>query len=180
MSKPSPVAAEVVNPIRKRDRSLSPSDVLTGLEQYKLFVQMADNLSQRRQAANTFFLSISTALVGLIGIGSVAASDPGPPVLPILLSFAGLASTFAWFRFIQSYRKLSAAKFAVIHEMEHALPFRPYHAEWQALGRGEESRTYMPFTKIEAAVPWVFLATFAAILLTSIFWPSMRAALCGA
>ena len=35
------------------------------LEQYKLYVEMADRISSRRQNANSFFLSINTAIVAL-------------------------------------------------------------------------------------------------------------------
>jgi hypothetical protein len=36
------------------------------LEQYKLCIEMADRISQRRGAANTFFLNFNTALVGAL------------------------------------------------------------------------------------------------------------------
>lgn len=36
-------------------------------EQYKLYVEMADKISARRQTANTFFLTINTAAVALLG-----------------------------------------------------------------------------------------------------------------
>ncbi|MEO0973262.1 MAG: hypothetical protein AAFX85_09215, partial [Pseudomonadota bacterium] len=32
------------------------------LEQYKLYVEMTDRISQRRGAANTFFLTLNTAV----------------------------------------------------------------------------------------------------------------------
>ena len=37
------------------------------LEQYKLYVQMADNISARRQTANSFFLTLNTTIAGLVG-----------------------------------------------------------------------------------------------------------------
>ena len=50
------------------------------LEQYKLYVQMADKISERRQSANTFFLTINTVLIAFLGIvgksGIVAQADP--------------------------------------------------------------------------------------------------------
>jgi hypothetical protein len=38
------------------------------LEQYKLYVEMADRIGARRQAANTFFLTINTALLAFLGL----------------------------------------------------------------------------------------------------------------
>src|SRR5262245_9792406 len=37
------------------------------LEQYKLYVEMADRISQRRGTANTFFLTVNTAIIGALG-----------------------------------------------------------------------------------------------------------------
>jgi len=37
------------------------------IEIYKLYVEMADRISTRRQLANSFFLSINTAIVAIVG-----------------------------------------------------------------------------------------------------------------
>jgi hypothetical protein len=37
------------------------------LEQYKLYVEMADRISQRRGLTNTFFLTLNTAIFTLVG-----------------------------------------------------------------------------------------------------------------
>ena len=36
------------------------------IDQYKLYVEMADRVSSRRAAANTYFLSLNTAVVALV------------------------------------------------------------------------------------------------------------------
>src|SRR5215211_423888 len=62
------------------------------LEQYKLYVQMADKISERRQSANSFFLTINTALIAFLGLvaspnvggaAGVAANPPLPWVLVV-------------------------------------------------------------------------------------------------
>ena len=42
--------------------------------------------------------------------------------------------------------------------MEKELPFTPFDAEWEAVGRGEKSELYLPFTEVEMKIPWVFAA----------------------
>ena len=37
------------------------------LEIYKIYVEMTDRISTRRQSANSFFLSINTLLIALVG-----------------------------------------------------------------------------------------------------------------
>ena len=46
------------------------------LEQYKLYVEMADRISARRGLTNTFFLTLNTTVVGL-----VAAVGTFPPAV---------------------------------------------------------------------------------------------------
>jgi hypothetical protein len=58
------------------------------LEQYKLYVQMADKISERRQSAHRFFITVNTALIAFFGIVAspgVVGSDPGVTTNPPLL-----------------------------------------------------------------------------------------------
>lgn len=106
------------------------------LEQYKLYVQMADKISERRQSANSFFLTVNTALIAFLGlvaspdVGSdadVAASPPLPWVL--VISAAGVVLCYTWYRLVRSYKDLNTAKFKVVHAIESKLPSSPYDAE---------------------------------------------------
>ena len=136
------------------------------LEQYKLYVEMADRISARRQTANSFFLSINTAIIALIGyvnFGSKTTTD-----YYWLVSAAGAVSCYAWYRLIRSYRDLNSAKFKVVHEMEQMLPFAPYDTEWEKVGRGKDPKLYLPFTHIEIVIPWVFFVIHTLILLKAI------------
>ena len=55
-----------VNDIREVLWNEEFADPAQLLEQYKLYVEMADRISQRRGAANTFFLTFNTAVVGAL------------------------------------------------------------------------------------------------------------------
>ena len=132
------------------------------LEQYKLYVEMADRISARRQEANTFFLSVNTALVAFLGL--VVEGEPGevPVAWAVLVSLAGVALCVFWYRLVRSYRGLNSGKFGVIHAIERRLPLVPYEAEWEAVGRGKDPGRYLPFTHVEVRVPWVFAALYVA------------------
>lgn len=143
---------------------------LLKLEQYKLFVEMADRISSRRLTANSFFLSLNTALVALMGY--VVADENNLLFLTssMAISFSGVVLCYIWYRLIRSYKDLNTAKFIVIHEMESELPFKAYDAEWQAAGEGNNTKKYLPFTHIEMAVPWVFFCLHVFVLMVSIPW----------
>lgn len=135
------------------------------LEQYKLYVEMADRISQRRQIANGFCLSINTAMLGIVGLAA-SRCTPGQVFVMIgVISLAGILTTYGWYRLLCSYRDLNTAKFAVIHAIEAHLPIAPYAAEWVAAGEGKNPRFYKPFSHIEVWIPRVFMVVYVVALI---------------
>lgn len=139
------------------------------LEIYKLYVEMADKISERRQSANSFFLTLNSAIVALVGYVHLS-QDTLPSIASFfwLVAIAGIVLCFLWYRLIRSYKDINSGKFKVIHAIEKQLPLRPYDAEWTALGKGEDSKLYLPFTHIEIYVPWVFLLIHLVVLVRSL------------
>ena len=140
----------------------------TLLEQYKIYVEMADRVSARRGLANTFFLTFNSAVFTLIGAFWTARPHAISALLivPVLVL---MAECFAWFWLIRSYRLLNAAKYAVVGALEERLPASPYwRAEWRALGEGKDPSRYLPLTHLEEWIPILFavayLGGFIAIL----------------
>lgn len=131
----------------------SGADLGAVLAQYQLYVEMADRISSRRQTANNFFLSISSALVGFGSMG-IARSDFTMPLAYLWANaIVGLFVSLLWWRLITSYRDLNSAKFKVVHAIESLLPVKPYRAEWSEVGGGRVSRLYLPVTHAERVVP---------------------------
>jgi len=139
------------------------------LEQYKTYLEMADKISERRSAANTFFLTVNTGLLSAFGIANFLEQKTSPVVF-IVGGVAAILLSYSWYRLIRSYRDLNTAKFKVVHEIERYLPVRPYDAEWEALGRGENKKLYWPFTHIENYVPWIFMLLYASVISYSAYW----------
>lgn len=140
------------------------------LEIYRTYLGMADKISERREKANSFFLSLNTAVVGFVGyvIGTGKATDDEQWLA--LVGFAGVLLSYLWYRIIRSYRGLNTAKFKIVHEIEALLPLKPYDAEWEAVGRGKNPKKYLPFTHVEIAIPWIFLALHVVAILRAIPW----------
>lgn len=130
-------------------------------EQYKLLVDSADQISARRNLANSLFLTLHTLILGVVGF----AYEKGPSlshkwllVFPLL---AVLSLCYLWWRLIKSYRQLNSAKFKVIGEFEKRLPASPYwSAEWKVLGEGQDPKLYQPLTDIESGLPWFFVTLY--------------------
>ncbi|RPI92300.1 MAG: hypothetical protein EHM40_13465 [Chloroflexi bacterium] len=127
-------------------------------EIYKLYVEMADKISERRQSANSFFLSLNSAIVALVGYVNVSQDPASSSVLPFfsLVAISGMILCYLWYRLVRSYKDINTGKFKVVHAIEKLLPLHPYAGEWTALGKGQDPKLYLPFTHIETYVPWVF------------------------
>jgi hypothetical protein len=141
------------------------------LDQYKIYVEMADRVSARRSLANTFFLTLNTAALVFIGVFWQRRPEASPVLLVfplvVLLGVCG-----AWFWIVRAYRQLNAGKYVVIGALEERLPASPYWAaEWHVLGGGRDKSRYWPLTHVEHWVPALFalayLAGFAVAVGTS-------------
>lgn len=139
-------------------------------EQYKLYVEMTDRISSRRQNANSFFLSINTAIVALVSYVQLGNIDSEIFKLHWIIAISGIFVSYMWYRLIRSYRDLNSAKFKVIHHIEQILPLRPYDAEWLAVGLGKNPKLFLPFTHIEIGIPWMFILIHLIVLIVTIPW----------
>lgn len=131
-------------------------------EIYKLYVEMADRVSLRRQTANSFFLSINTAI---IGFGSLFNEIKFFWVIYL----AGLIISYMWYSYIHSKKQLNTAKFRIINLIENNLVLRPYHAEWVALEEGKNKKIYQPLSGIEKIIPIIFCILNFILLIKNFF-----------
>lgn len=143
------------------------------LEQYNIYLQLTDKISDRRSNTNTFFLTLNTGLVSAIGIVNIVFEKTSI-VLFMIIGIAACVLCYSWYRIIRSYRDLNSAKFKVIHEIEKHLPLRPYDAEWESLGKGLNKKLYLPFTHIESIVPWIFIVLHIVLVFYGIYLGFMQ------
>lgn len=143
------------------------SDVL--LEQYKLYVELADRISQRRGSANNFFLTINTGTVaGLVGLNSLRNEFSSNLTIYFLLGL--IIVCIIWQVMISAYRELSSVKWKVVNFLEERLPASPWKAEWLALSEGGDHTRYRGLTSIERSVPkFLALLYFLVSLLMCFF-----------
>jgi len=136
------------------------------LEIYKLYLDLSDKLSARRLSVNSFFLTINSVIIGILGYGQVGLSLR-PETAPTqefywIISALGMIMCVVWFKIIHSYKKIMRARFTVIQHIEQQLPVAAYEAEWQLL---QGTKNYQPLTHFEMVVPWMFFLLNLAIAL---------------
>ena len=165
---------------------MAPDDSSLLLELYKTAVEMADRVSARRGSANTFFVTLNTALAAVVGIVSAAkkpsrgGSSPSFDAFGLVVaSVAGIVLAIVWWALLRYYRRLSRAKWDVINELERHFPVAPFTDEWARLhpeghaaaqvvrgslwARIRVRSTHREATVVEQVVPFVFVALYLAL-----------------
>ena len=148
------------------------------LEQYKIYINATEKISDRRQKSNEFFLALNAALVTLLGYLTTKSNHNQAEVMILFASIAGITICYLWYRIIHAYKGLNSGKFKVIHSIEARLPLALYDTEWELLGRGKHKELYWPFTHIEIKVPWIFMIIYSLLILSVIPWMKLSHAFC--
>ena len=130
------------------------------LEQYKLYVQSAENVSARRVASSRYLLTLNVALVAFYGFQASNLGSGWWILVPIL----GISVSVLWRQIIKSHKDMNAVKFRIIHELEQRLPVALYAYEWRLAEEGR-GKPYRPVTDIERWVPLAFLVLHLVLFL---------------
>lgn len=143
------------------------------LEIYKLYLEMVDRISARREKTNAFFLTVNTALIALLAKDVFGDGVALPDALELLVPVSGGVLCYLWYRIIRSYRDLNSTKFKVVHIIERQLPLRPFDAEWESVEHGKNPKLYLPFTHVEVVVPWLFLLFHVVLAASGVPWKTI-------
>jgi hypothetical protein len=133
-------------------------------EQYKLYVESAEKISERRVSANNYLLTVNAFLVTLYGL---LAASPYRGGWAVLVPVAGVLVSLTWHRIITAYRDLNTVKFKVIHELEREMPAALYDYEWQKAEEGR-GKAYHPLTHLERWVPVVFIVLYVLLAIIGV------------
>ena len=139
------------------------------LELYKMYAELVDRLGARRQAANTFFLSINTVLISFLGLSSMRFIGDKASLWLLPVAVAGVTLAYFWYRLVRSYGQITQAMYILIHEIEGELPLKIYSAEWSGVGGDHNSRLYISLTRVEGRVPFVFALLYAILASWTLF-----------
>ncbi len=122
------------------------------LEQYKLYVQSAENVSARRVQSSRYLLTLNAALIALYGFQSAGF---GQSYWALVVPIVGIAVSLLWYLIIESHANLNKVKFDIIHEFEQHLPAAMYRYEWRLAEEGR-GKSYRAVTAIEKWIPIPF------------------------
>lgn len=127
------------------------------LAQWQTCVDMANSVSQRRDAMNNIFITLNLAILAAVSL----AWD----IKSVFILIAGIVICSIWIFFIKNYKSLNAAKYDVINKIETKLPVAPFKDEWEIL---KKNNKYKDTTKLEKWLPITFILLYAVMVITII------------
>jgi hypothetical protein len=130
------------------------------LEQYKLFVESAQRVTDRRITTGNYLLTVNSFLLTVFG---VASSQHLGGVWLAIVPVAGLLVSFTWYSLVVFYRNLGAGKYKVIHQLESFLPVAPFRCEWRSILQ-EKAGRQRGVTHLERVIPLTFAVIYLALL----------------
>ena len=150
---------DILNGIINKEKTDNNLELL--FKQYKLFVEMADHISERREKTNKLYISLITALFAMV---AVFAKLTYPYIIFCLIPFL-LIRYFSsnWINHIEEYKTLNSAKFKIINHLENFLPAKGYTQEWELCKLND----YQKLTEKDKANPR-FIKIFSGICIVLI------------
>lgn len=115
-------------------------------------VEMANGVSQRRDTMNNLFVTLNIAVI--------AAVSWMWDVKTVFLCVAGLVICVVWLLYINNFKRLNAAKFRVIYDLEERLGVTPFKDERDIL---KKTKRYLEGTKLERILPIAFALGYAVV-----------------
>ena len=130
------------------------------LEQYKLYVESSQKVTDRRITTGNYLLTVNSFLLTVFG---VASSQHLGGLWLAIVPVAGLLVSFTWYSLVVFYRNLGAGKYKVIHQLESFLPAAPFRCEWRS-AHDEKARRHTGVTHLERVIPLAFAAIYLVLL----------------
>jgi hypothetical protein len=128
---------------------------------FELYLATAEKVSDRRAQANSWMLSVNSAIVALYGYLQSDKMAAQRAVWFWVIPAAGAIVCLAWWALLKSYRELNRAKFAVLEELETDLPASPFGREREIYK--EDGRRSL--SQVESLIPVCFGLLYLIMLI---------------
>lgn len=138
------------------------------VEQYKMFQKTSEDLVARRQNINSFYITVNSALVSMMGIVIGVTDLPVRFFALLFMCITGIILAISWVKILDSYGLLNAAKMKVITLLEEQLPVALYETEWNIMSDKLNNKRYVSFTSSEKRVPRIFAVVYSVMMVISV------------
>lgn len=141
------------------------------LAQYKAFLETSENLVDRRQLVNSFYLSANAAiLAAAAAIGATLSEANERAALAFIIGIIGLAFSMSWYQVIESYGIVNSSKMSIISMLEESMPASLFSTEWEVMTHKDRAHNYVSFTESEKRAALLFGSLYVIAILLSLFF----------
>ena len=135
-----------------------------------MFQKSSEDLVSRRQSVNSFYISVNSALVALMGVVLGLVDTPAKIYVILFMSITGIILDISWIHILEAYGTLNSAKMKVINLLEEKLPVALYDVEWRVMSDKLNNKKYVSFTNSEKRVPKIFSLVYIVIAILVIVY----------
>jgi hypothetical protein len=140
-------------------------DAAAKFEEYKLFSELVQRLSERRQTASQTSLAVNTAAFGVLAFLAKDAGFHGWGLVGVSvpLFLVGIMACVIWHKIVTHFREIIGWHYEQLRDMEAVLPesTRIYCKEWGRFYRAQADKTGFSFSQLEIWLPRLFIALYA-------------------
>ena len=135
-------------------------------EQYKLYQQTTEELENRKQSLNNFFLSLNTAMIAFCSaiIASETLSQKERLALLFFAIVTGIGFNKYWCIEINRLKIINTAKLRLINSIEQQLPLQLYYEEYKIMSNELNGWHYKNTFRDRKLMPNMFIWFYFAIM----------------
>jgi amino acid permease len=153
---------------------------LDKFEEYKLFAELTDRLSDRRQKISNTYLTVNSIIIGVIAF--LIKDTDLLSVVVIMPLIIGIIACIVWKQIMYKYKKLITHRIEELREIENHVDMKNchkmYHAEDKLYPRDENGVLIkgksLNLIDKEAWLPNIFIITYSVFLVGIIFYIAFK------
>ncbi len=148
-------------------------------DEYKLLSERIQQMSERRQAATQTYLTVNTAIFGIMAflVKDIGLCGWGLVLINLPLFVVGGIACWVWYRIIGDFRVLIGWHYEQLRKMEEVFPedSRVYLHEWKEFYEPRNGRKRFGFSRLEGLLPRLFIGLYLAygiglVMATALGW----------
>lgn len=133
-------------------------------EEFKFFSERIEAMSVRRQTASQTYLTVNTAVFGVLALLAKDAGFHGWDLmfvsLPLFL--VGVLACVVWEKIISRFKQVIGWHYEQLRDMERAMPdsYQMYCKEWERFYRPQRGKERFSFSQLEVWLPRSLLGLY--------------------
>lgn len=133
-------------------------------DEYKFFTERVQHRSERRQQASQIYLTVNTAIFGVIALlikdSGLTGWNLATTILPLFL--VGVLICLTWFRIISEFGRFISWQYEQLREMESHIKgsYKMHTKEWDEFYKPNKSKIGFSFSNLESRMPIMFVSLY--------------------